>query len=246
MALTPFLGQDLTAYRIDNTVYSITYRHEIRQRKPIHKNPLSKGLLSQLLTGDPEQVQRLAPAFSQSMGISLPKGVQLLRPWCSHGIFRSRKSRQTVVFRRPDQLEKGQPSPSGGGFFGFCRLSLRKPDAVHLALNVLAPWAAGTGSPAAVVSGELSLAGRPECGPYLLDSNKADLAVFLFWCGMYVTFLFLIHQRSFSILFESFFIIIHILPLIGHQTDILPYQSSIFCFIVIYERYERNPQIIIQ
>ena len=26
MALTPFLGQDLTAYRIDNTVYSITYR----------------------------------------------------------------------------------------------------------------------------------------------------------------------------------------------------------------------------
>ena len=75
---------------------------------------------------------------------------------------------------------------------------------------------------------------------------QADLAVFLFWCGMYVTFLFLIHQRSFSILFESFFIIIHILPLIGHQTDILPYQSSIFCFIVIYERYERNPQIIIQ
>ena len=26
MVLTPSLGQDLTAYRIDNTVYSITYR----------------------------------------------------------------------------------------------------------------------------------------------------------------------------------------------------------------------------
>ena len=85
MALTPFLGQDLTAYRIDNTVYSITYRHEIRQRKPIHKNPLSKGLLSQLLTGDPEQVQRLAPAFSQSMGNFIAQGVQpfapMVRPW---------------------------------------------------------------------------------------------------------------------------------------------------------------------
>ena len=98
MALTPFLGQDLTAYRIDNTVYSITYRHGIRQRNPIHKNPLSKGLLSQLLTGDPEQVQRLAPAFSQSMGISLHRGYSHLRPWCAHGIFRSRKSRQTVGF----------------------------------------------------------------------------------------------------------------------------------------------------
>ena len=148
MVLTPSLGQDLTAYRIDNTVYSITYRHGIRQRKPIHKNPLSKGLLSQLLTGDSEQVQRLASAFLQSMGISLHRGCSHLRPRCAHGIFRSRKSRQTVVFRLPDQLEKGQPSPSGGGFFGFCRLSLRKPDAGHLALNVLAPWAAGMGSPA--------------------------------------------------------------------------------------------------
>ena len=98
MSLTPFLGQDLTAYRIDNTVYSITYRHRIRQRKPFHKNPLSKRLLSQLLTGDPEQVQRLAPSFSQSMGISLHKGCSHLRPWCAHGIFRSRKSRQSVFF----------------------------------------------------------------------------------------------------------------------------------------------------
>ena len=98
MALTPSLGQDLTAYRIDNTVYSITYRHGIRQRKPIRKNPLSKRLTGQLLTGDPEQMQRLAPAFSQSMGISLHRGCSHLRPWCAHGIFRSRKSRQTVVF----------------------------------------------------------------------------------------------------------------------------------------------------
>ena len=87
MALTPSLGQDLTAYRIDNTVYSITYRHGIRQRKPIYKNPLSQRLTGQLLTGDSEQVQRLrlAPAFSQSMRNFIAQGVQpfapMVRPW---------------------------------------------------------------------------------------------------------------------------------------------------------------------
>lgn len=81
MSLTPSLGQDLTAYRIDNTVYSITYWHGIRQRNPIYKNPLSQRLIGQLLTGDPEQVQRLAPRFSQSMGISLHRGCSHLRPW---------------------------------------------------------------------------------------------------------------------------------------------------------------------
>ena len=70
----------------------------IRQRKPFHKNPLSQRLTGQLLTGDPEQVQHMAPRFSQSMGISLHRGCSHLRPWCAHGIFRSRKSRQTVVF----------------------------------------------------------------------------------------------------------------------------------------------------
>ena len=85
MALTPSLGQGLTAYRIDNTVYSITYWHGIRQRKPIYKNPLSKRLLSQFLTGDPEQVQRLAPAFFTIYGNFIAQGVQpfapMVRPW---------------------------------------------------------------------------------------------------------------------------------------------------------------------
>ena len=70
----------------------------IRQRNPVYKNPLSQRLTGQLLTGDPEQVQRLAPAFSQSMEISLHRGCSHLRPWCAHGIFRSRKSRHSVVF----------------------------------------------------------------------------------------------------------------------------------------------------
>ena len=104
MALTPFLGQDLTAYRIDNTVYSITYRHGIRQQKPFHKNPLSQRLTGQLLTGDPEQVQRLAPAFSQSMGNFIAQGVQpfapMVRPW-------DFQEPETTVNRGfPDHIEK--------------------------------------------------------------------------------------------------------------------------------------------
>lgn len=34
MSLTPFLGQDLTAYRIDNTMYSITYSSTRNQNGP--------------------------------------------------------------------------------------------------------------------------------------------------------------------------------------------------------------------
>ena len=71
---------------------------------------------------------------------------------------------------RPDHIEKGQPSPSGGGFFRVCRLSLRRPDAGHLALNVGPPgrpgWVCLRRTPTALESGGAPLAGRPACGPY--------------------------------------------------------------------------------
>ena len=170
MVLTPSLGQDLTAYRIDNTVYGVTYRHGIRQRKPIHKNPLSQRLTGQLLTGDPEQVQRLAPAFSQSMGISLHRGCSHLRPWCAHGIFRSQKSRQTVVFpsSRPT-FKKDSRHLRVAAFFGFivCRGSFVVLEARCRASGFerIALWAAGTGLPSANPYAVGIRGSRSVCGP---------------------------------------------------------------------------------
>ena len=126
----------------------------IRQRNPIYKNPLSQRLLSQFLTGDPEQVQHMAPRFSQSMGISLHRGCSHLRPWCAHGIFRSRKSRQTVVFlsSRP-YFKKDSRHLRVAAFFGFivCRGSFVVLEARCRASGFkrIALWAAGTGLPSA-------------------------------------------------------------------------------------------------
>lgn len=87
---------DRLPYRQHRVQYNISAWNPATEAHP-QKSPV-KEHLSLLLTEDPEQVQRLAPAFSQSMGISLHRGYSHLRPWCAHGIFRIRKSRQTVVF----------------------------------------------------------------------------------------------------------------------------------------------------
>ena len=63
-------------------------------------------------------MQRLAPAFFTIYGNFIAQGVQpfapMVRPW-------DFQEPETTVNRGfPDHIEKGQPSPSGGGFFCEC------------------------------------------------------------------------------------------------------------------------------
>ena len=83
------------------------------------------------MTGDPEQVQRLAPAFSQSMGNFIAQGVQpfapMVRPW-NFQEPEITAIRGFPVF--PTNLKKDSRHLRVAAFFGFIvhRLSDKDPE----------------------------------------------------------------------------------------------------------------------
>ena len=120
---------DRLPYRQHRVQYNISAWNPATEAHP-QKSPV-KEHLSLLLTEDPEQVQRLAPAFSQSMGNFIAQGVQpfapMVRPWNFQEL-EITAIRGFPVF--PTNLKKDSRHLWVAAFFGFIvhRLSDKDPE----------------------------------------------------------------------------------------------------------------------